>query len=951
MTHLRRFGRLSLLMVAACGGDATDPNPVGGDRLAGAPGDPAVSAIEREPYEPRADDFSLGHPDLPSMLMSHRVAITAIGSGATVGQVNALLDELDAEIAGGIPGIAGQAGGLLAIRLPLTTHGAMEAALASIRARQFVESAAQDMELGTTDVTDQNGGSPAAWIWDSIGVQDTWGLVAVRVPQLWNFNAVLRASAQPPVLTGVLDVGFAEGHEDLPIFQYLGARTVHPHGTHVAGTIGASFNNKKGIDGVNPFSALVTRVVFNSGPATTYAAALWGLEDLIVGQPGLRVVNLSLGYNWYRAPVDVRTNVAAQNKAATHGAQVLTVLAALQAQGYRLPFIAAAAGNDSEVLPGVDARYGSPFANAALALGAAPITVVESDSLVAGGAAAYVRSVCSNSNGHLSAPGSQIWSSVPGGYAAFSGTSMATPHVAGLVGYLYALAPALPAPTVATNPVRDLLIANLQPGPRNGRPQIDAFASALALDGLLGGDAILRRLVDIDDGTSDGNLRLNAAGAAIESEDRAADNGRIDMADFRRWRDWLLQVEGAAGLVLDGEREHPKKDPNGDGAAGTAPQYEALYARGDFNGDGRMDRTGARPVAGRLGGQTLTDLQVLQQLFDDPDHTAAELPGLIASGDIHVDAEECLSLDGAAAALTTVRPAAGGADIGTPRGHDHAAPAGVVTLPAPADYSIRVEVLDQAGGIIGSEELEVPVALGEDVHLRPDCEAATVATLEGLPSAGSVANVSFQNANPSPACVQSAQSGDAVDPLPGLTLSATCPPLGAVSNGGVAMSARSATNVTYAVDVQGNALRSFTATAQASASAQGEGEIPGRFPSEAGKAFGSSSSNASLEFEVTAAEAEVTLTGQLTSETGDDGSSASASIRIGSYFAMAGRVGNSGPVLPNVAISESLRLPRGIYDLQVTAAASVGTFTLQPTSTGQAGFTVTLTITPSGGNP
>ena len=708
------------LLVAACG-DSTGPDGPTGDRLAGDPTDPAVAAIEREPYEPRADDFSLGHPDLPGMLLSHRVAIVAFGAGATVGAANALLDELDAEIIGGIPGVAGQAAGLLALRVPSASHESMESSLASIRSRAFVESATQDIELGTTEVPDQNDNGPGAWMWDSTGVLDTWGLIAIRAPQMWNFNASIRTSMQPAVLTGVLDVGFAEGHEDLPIFQYLGIHGVDDHGTHVAGTIGAGFNNGKGIDGVTPFAALVTRRVFNSGPSATYAGALWGLEDVIVSQPGLRVVNLSLGYNWYlRTPViDARTNAAAQTRAATNGAQVLTVLAALQAQGYRLPFIAAAAGNDSEVLPSVDARFASPFANAALALGAAPITVVESDSLVAAGGPSYVRSAFSNINGHLSAPGSVIWSSVPAGYAAMSGTSMATPHLTGLVSYLYALAPSLPSPTITSNPVRDLLVANLQPGMRNGRPQIDAFATALAVDGVLGGDAVLRRLVDIDDGTPDGNLRANAAGAVNTSENRASDGGRIDMADFRRWRDWLLQTENPAGLALDGLPTHPKKDPNGDGAPGGAPAYEAIYSRGDFNGDGKIDRVGTRAMPGALGGQARTDLEVLQHLFQDANYAKADLPGLIASGDLHLDASSCLSVAGAASVRTTATPGGGGA--GMLRTHTAGAPTEIVTVSAPKAWSIRVETLNAAGAVVASVVLETAVALGEDVHLRPAC--------------------------------------------------------------------------------------------------------------------------------------------------------------------------------------------------------------------------------------
>jgi len=58
----------------------------------------------------------------------------------------------------------------------------------------------------------------------------------------------------------------------------------------------------------------------------------------------------------------------------------------------------------------------------------------------------------------LGAPGSSILSTIPGGYATFSGTSMATPHVAGVVALVYAQHPAW---TYAQ--VRDRIFGTVRP--------------------------------------------------------------------------------------------------------------------------------------------------------------------------------------------------------------------------------------------------------------------------------------------------------------------------------------------------------------------------------------------------------------------------------------------------------------------------------------------------------
>ena len=186
------------------------------------------------------------------------------------------------------------------------------------------------------------------------------------------------------------------------------------HGTHVAGTIAALTNNSLGVAGV-AFGAKVQplRVLGKCGGYTSDIAdaIIWASGGTVAGVPAnttpAKVINMSLGGSGMCG----NTQKAAINTAVANGTTVVV-----------------AAGNDSD-----DAANHNP-ANCAnvIAVGAVDRT---------GGMASYSNygttvdiSAPGGGSGNAIASTINLGTSSPGaeGYAGYNGTSMATPHVAGV---------------------------------------------------------------------------------------------------------------------------------------------------------------------------------------------------------------------------------------------------------------------------------------------------------------------------------------------------------------------------------------------------------------------------------------------------------------------------------------------------------------------------------------
>lgn len=255
------------------------------------------------------------------------------------------------------------------------------------------------------------------------GLPGQWGLDAMKVRDAW--NTTLGTSA---VTVAVLDTGVDMGHDDLKAnLDTANARNfvdkeapTNPdddfgHGTHVAGIIAAGANNGMGIAGVAPGCRVMPiRVLGVEGGST--ANLINGINWAV--SKGAKVINLSLGSNQYS-----RAEEDAIKRAISQGVVVV-----------------AAAGNE--------ALGGNPLSYPGALEGVVSVASVRRDvgaNNVATGT--HSRSDFSSFNPFVAvaAPGSDILSTVPrrfqspGGvandapYAYASGTSMASPMVAGVV--------------------------------------------------------------------------------------------------------------------------------------------------------------------------------------------------------------------------------------------------------------------------------------------------------------------------------------------------------------------------------------------------------------------------------------------------------------------------------------------------------------------------------------
>jgi subtilisin len=226
----------------------------------------------------------------------------------------------------------------------------------------------------------------------------------------------------------VIDTGADLSHPDLNIYRAgakncsigaVNANDLNGHGTHVSGTVGA-LDNGSGVVGMAPGARIWPVKVLTDAGSGLNSDVICGIDYVTSHASEIEVANMSLGGSGTDDG-----NCGASNDDAMHAAICESVAAGIT--------YAVAAGNDSEnAANSTPAAYDEVITVSALA---------DFNGLPGGGAPSTCRSDVDDTFASFSNFGSDVDLIAPGvcinstwmlgGYNTISGTSMASPHVAG----------------------------------------------------------------------------------------------------------------------------------------------------------------------------------------------------------------------------------------------------------------------------------------------------------------------------------------------------------------------------------------------------------------------------------------------------------------------------------------------------------------------------------------
>ncbi len=198
-----------------------------------------------------------------------------------------------------------------------------------------------------------------------------WGIRVINTPGAWSALSASKRNVVP-VKLGLIDGCFDTGHEDLEFAEAFYNDKVYKgdpaHGTHVAGTMAARCDDKKGICGVYPYGAgrlygVVSSVTAEYYEATTMSEKL-ALAELIVRD--VKVINSSRAWKWYEEPGFDKwySKTSTDGHFKNHYQQVDIMGSFLQRmldKDYDFVIVSAAGNNSRNIPDEFDCRFSSPY--------------------------------------------------------------------------------------------------------------------------------------------------------------------------------------------------------------------------------------------------------------------------------------------------------------------------------------------------------------------------------------------------------------------------------------------------------------------------------------------------------------------------------------------------------------------------------------------------------------
>ena len=482
--------------------------------LPGIPDTPASSSVV---------DYS-SHDTIPSTEIEElgpnmRIARTKLEIGftptATVGQINALLTSIGGQITAMLKGV-----NQIIIRIPDPENmAALDTLIAQIQSNPIVRYVLKGY-MGVTNTLPPNVDVVTySTLTDRIDHH-----LDVRAHAAWNAKGLLINKFQHPHL--IVDDYFGDGkpNSDFGVASAswdFATGKLNSHGYRVLGVIAATFGG----------NALERGMATGMYPASGYLPHLWAVDEQwgydqessdteIINRVALLgtnvVVNTSLGVICAGNPLDKSCmEPYALSWIEKVRGSTLYPTGQTGPQSLENSFIhLTSAGNIDPAAPAdTDARLNSGW-NAARLLTTLAITetatpvanltntlVIENrdkSPVILGGTPGCI-DADSKFPGDLSAIGTNVFSlaGADDGVAYSSGTSFATPQVAGLAAYLWAIKPGLTPQQIIDILVRTADSADC--GGTNGQPVIDAYAAVLALDRNYPDMEVRRAILDLNE--------------------------------------------------------------------------------------------------------------------------------------------------------------------------------------------------------------------------------------------------------------------------------------------------------------------------------------------------------------------------------------------------------------------------------------------------------------------